>query len=45
MIHVLVWDGRPIAAAERLERLSMAMAAYTPKQQLQMSVVAVEVLD
>lgn len=45
MIHVLVLDGIPIAAAERMERLSEFMAAYTPTQQAQMSITAVEVLE
>ena len=45
MIHILMWDDKPIAAAERLERLSMAMSAYTPNQQALMHVVTVEVLD
>lgn len=40
-----MYDGQPIAAAERLERLSMQMAAYTPRQQEQMYVVSVEVLE
>jgi hypothetical protein len=43
-MHVLVYDGLPIAASERLERLAMQMSAYTPKQQAQMSIHAVEVL-
>ena len=38
-------DDKPIAAAERMERLSMAMAAYTEAQQALMHIVAVEVLD
>lgn len=45
MLHVLCYDGIPIAASERMERLNMAMSAYTPKQQAQMSIHVVEVLD
>jgi hypothetical protein len=45
VIHVLAYDGVPIAAAERMERLSESMAAYTPAQQDQMSITAVEVLE
>jgi len=45
MIHVLVYDGIPIAASERMERLSMQMSAYTPNQQALMAIYAVEVLD
>ncbi|MCU1676128.1 MAG: hypothetical protein JWM93_886 [Frankiales bacterium] len=44
-IHVLTYDGLPIAAAERLERLSMQVSAYTPNQQALMAVTAVEVLE
>lgn len=40
-----MFDDKPIAAAERLERLSMFMAAYTAAQQLRMHIVAVQVLD
>lgn len=43
-MHILCYDGLPIAASERLERLSLTMAAYTPKQQLLMSIHSVEVL-
>lgn len=45
MIHVLTFDGLPIAASEHLERLSVQMAAYTPNQQALMTVTAVEVLE
>lgn len=44
-MHVLVYDGLPIACSERMERLSMQMSAYTPTQQLQMSIHSVELLD
>lgn len=44
-MHVLCYDGIPIACSERMERLSMAMTAYTPKQQLLMSVHSVEELE
>jgi hypothetical protein len=44
-MHVLIYDGVPIAASERMERLSMRMSAYTPKQQALMSIHAVEVLE
>lgn len=44
-MHVLVFDGLPIACSERLERLAMQMSAYTPKQQEQMYICAVEVLE
>jgi len=40
-----MWDDRPIAAAERLERLSMQLSAYTPAQQERMHIVAVELFD
>lgn len=45
VIHVLMWDGRPIAAAERLERLAMQMSAYTPAQQALMDIIAVELFE
>jgi hypothetical protein len=44
-MHVLCYDGVPIACAERMERLNMAMSAYTPKQQLLMSIHSVEVIE
>jgi hypothetical protein len=45
LMHVLVYDGKAIAAAERMERLSEAMAGYNETQQAQMRIDAVEVLD
>lgn len=45
MIHVLMFHDKPIAAAERLERLSLKMADYTPAQQSHMWIQAVQVLD
>jgi hypothetical protein len=44
-MHVLVYDGKAIAAAERMERLSEEMAGYNETQQAQMHIDAVEVLD
>jgi hypothetical protein len=43
-VHVLCFDGIPIAASERMERLASQMSAYTPTQQALMSVHSVEVL-
>jgi hypothetical protein len=40
-----MYDGKPIAASERMERLSMEMAKYPADQQKLMWVWAVEVLD
>ncbi len=45
VLHILMFDDQPIAAAERMERLSEQMAAYTPNQQALMYVVSVPVLD
>lgn len=44
-MHVLVFDGLPIACSERMERLNMQLAAYTPTQQAQMAIFSVEVLE
>jgi hypothetical protein len=44
-MHVLCYSDIPIACSERLERLSMAMSAYTPTQQLLMSIHSVEELE
>jgi hypothetical protein len=43
-MHVLTYLGKPIAAAERLERLSEYMAYYTAAQQSDMAITSVEVL-
>lgn len=45
MIYVLMLDGRPIAAAERMERLNEAMAGYDAIQQVQMHIEYLEVLE
>lgn len=39
-----MYAGKPIAAAQRFERLSAHMAAFPSSQQLQMKIMAVEVL-
>lgn len=44
-MHVLTWLGRPIAAAEREERLSEFMTLYTVSQQEDMVITSVEVLE
>jgi hypothetical protein len=43
-IWVLSFDGKPIAAAYRFERLNEAMTLYTAAQQARMSINEVEVL-
>ena len=45
MIHVLMYMGKPIAAAKRFERLNERMADYPSNQQMQMKIMAVEVLE
>lgn len=44
-MHILCYDSLPIAASERMERLSMLMSAYTENQQALMSVHSVEVYE
>lgn len=43
-MHVLTYLGKPIAAAERLERLSEFMTLYTADQQAEMEITSVQVL-
>lgn len=44
-ICVLMFRGRPIAAAERRERLNMLMANYTASDQFEMHIVEMKVLE
>lgn len=44
-LYVLVLDGIPVAAAERMERLSEEMSTYGAQDQELMFIQPVEVLD
>jgi hypothetical protein len=44
-MYVLILDGIPIAAAERMQRLAEHMAGYDAVTQAQMSITPVEFLE
>ena len=44
-MHVLCFRGRPIAVADRWERLASQLSLYTEAQQAEMEIIHVPVLE